>query len=248
MLLWQLVLIQIVTFGLIILFLRWLLYNQISRALKRLQQLNQQNLEREKALKEEMERARRQAETEIEQGKARAESIKEQAREEAEKIRKGMLETSRREAKRIVDEGIRESQRKHRNLLLEMQDKAVYLAMDIIRYIFTEKGCQALHARIIDELIENIAELEEEKIKAESDVAEIVCAYSLGEDQKKRLQQALSSKLGRNIILEEKIGQDIVAGLIIRLAGFVVIDGSIKNKFKRILPVMKEKARASIME
>ena len=39
MLIWQLVLIQIVTFIFIILFLRWLLYSHISRALMRLKQL-----------------------------------------------------------------------------------------------------------------------------------------------------------------------------------------------------------------
>ncbi len=128
-----------------------------------------------------------------------------------------------------------------------MQDKALYLAMDIIKYIFTERILRSLHTQIIDELIENIAELEKEKIKAQSDRAEIVCAYSLEEDQKRRLQQALASKLGRNIILKEKVDQEIVAGLIIRLAGFVGIDGSVKNKFKRILPLMKEKVRAEVV-
>lgn len=247
MLIWQLVLVQIATFVLIILFLHRLLYSHISRALGRLRQLNQQNLEREKALKEKMERAKKQAESEIEQGKIQAESIRKQAREEAEKVRKGLLELSSREAKRIVSEGVRDSQRKNKDLILQMQDKALYLAMDIIKYIFTERILQSLHAQIIDELIESIAELEKEKIKAQSDRAEIVCAYSLEKDQKRRLQQALSSKLGRNIILKEKVDQEIVAGLIIRLAGFVVIDGSVKNKFKRILPLMKEKARAEVV-
>lgn len=248
MLIWQLVLVQIATFVLIILFLHRLLYSHISRALGRLRQLNQQNLEREKMLKEEMERAKKQAESEIEQGKIQAESIREQAREEAEKVRKGLLELSRREAKRIVSEGVRDSQRKNKDLLLQMQDKALYLAMDIIKYIFTERILQSLHTQIIDELIENIAELEKEKIKAQrSNIVEIVCAQSLEGNQKERLRQVLSSKLDRNIILKEKVDQEIVAGLIIRLAGFVVIDGSVKNKFKRILPLMKEKARAEIV-
>lgn len=246
MLVWQLVLIQIATFVLIVLFLRWLLYNQISRALRRLQQLNQQNLEKERVLKEELERARKEAENEIKQGKAQAESLKEKARGEAENARRDILETSRKEAKRIISEGERESQRKHKDLLLQMQDKAVYLAMDIIRYIFTERSLRALHVHLIDELIDNIAKLEKEKIRAQSDTVEIVCAHSLEENQKQRLQQALSSKLDRNIILKEKLNQEVVAGLIIRLSGFVVIDGSIKNKFKRILPMMKEEARASI--
>ena len=122
----------------------------------------------------------------------------------------------------------------------------MYLAVDIIRYIFTERIRKALHAQVIDELIDDVAGLDKEKIRAQGDKAEIVCAYPLGADQKQRLQQALSNKLERNIIIEETVEPEVVGGLIIRLSGFVVIDGSIKNKFKRIVPIMKDKARAGI--
>ena len=246
MLVWQIIIIQIATFVLIVLFLRWLLYSHISRALERLQKLNQQNLEKEKVLKEEFERAKKQAELEIQNGKIQAESIKEQAKEDGEKTRRSLLEASKEEAKRIVNEGVRDSQRKYNDLLLEMQDKAVYLAVDIVKYIFTERIQQVLHNQVIDELIDDVASLDKEKIRAQGDKAEIVCAYALGQDQKQRLQQALSSKLERNIILEETLDPEVVGGLIIRLSGFVVIDGSIKNKFKRILPIMKDKVRASM--
>ncbi len=246
MLVWQIILIQIATFTLIVLFLRWLLYSQISHALDRLQRLNQQNMEKEKALKEEFERARKQTEIEIQRGKVEAENIKEQAKEDAEKTRRNLLESSKDEAKRIVNEGVRDSQRKYNDLLLEMQDKAVYLAVDIVKYIFTERIRKSLHSQVIEELIEDVARLDKEKIRAQGDKAEIVCAYSLDEGQKERLRQALSNKLERNIVLEETLDPDVVGGLIIRLSGFVVIDGSIRNKFKRILPMMKDKARAGV--
>ncbi len=246
MLVWQIILIQIATFTLIVLFLRWLLYSHISRALDRLQKLNQQNLEKEKVLKEEFERARKQAEIEIQQGKLEAENIKEQAKEDGEKTRRNLLESSKEEAKRIVSEGMRDSQRKYNDLLLDMQDKAVYLAADIVKYIFTERIRKVLHEQVIDELIDDVAGLDKEKIRAQGDKAEIVCAFPLEVQQKQRLQQALSSKLERNIIIEETVDPEIVGGLIIRLSGFVVIDGSIRNKFKRIVPIMKDKAREGV--
>lgn len=242
MLVWQLILIQVVTFALIILFLRWLLYTHIGRALRRLQQLNQQNLEKEKVLKEELERARRQAEGEIERGKQEAASIKERAKEEAEKEARRMLEISRREAKRIVNEAERDSQRKYKDLVLKMQDKAVYLAMDIIGYLFSQGSQENLQIQLVDELIKEAEELEEQKMEAIGNNAEIISAFPLQDTQKKRLKEILSSKLKKDITLTEKIDQDIVAGLVIKLGGFV-IDGSIKNKFKKILPLMKEKAK-----
>ena len=64
----------------------------------------------------------------------------------------------------------------------------------------------------------------------------------LNANQKKRLKEALSSKLKRDVELVEKIDKEIIDGLIVKLGGFV-IDGSIKNKFKKILPMMKDKAK-----
>lgn len=242
MLIWQLVLIQIVTFIFIILFLRWLLYSHISRALMRLKQLNQQNLEKERALKEEFERAKREVEREIEQGRRQAEAIREQAREEAEKDREEMLARARKEAKRLVNEALRDCQRKRTELTLQMQEKAVYLACDMIRYIFTEQGREDLHTRLIDELIDEVEKFKDEKLKVEGNQAEVICAHSLTDKQQKRLKEILSFKLNRDISLTEKVDESIVAGLIIKLGGFI-IDGSVRNKLKKILPMMKEKAK-----
>jgi len=242
MLVWQLVLIQMATFVLIILFLRWLFYSHISRALRRLQQLNQQNLEKEKVLKEEIERAKRQTEREIQQGRIEAESIKEKAREDAEKETRRIIEVSRKEAKRIINEGIKDSQRKYNDLLIQMQDKAVNLSTDIIRYIFTEQGQKSLQTQLLNELITEIDRLGEEKLKAKGKNAEVISVFPLENEQKTRLKKVLSSKLNKDITLTEQEDKEIIAGLIIRLGGFV-IDGSIKNKLKKILPLLKEKAK-----
>ena len=244
MLIWQLVLIQVTTFVLIILFLRWLLYSHVSRALRRLKQLNQENLEKENALKEELERAKRDAEREVKEGQRKAEEIRRQAREEAEKDREEIVSHARKEAKRLINEATRECQRKETELTLETQEKSVYLATDMIKNIFTEKGQENLQVQLIDELIGEIERLERGKVKAEGKKAEVVCAYPLEKAQKKKLIDILSSKLNRPIAVTENVDQEIVAGLIIRLGGFV-IDGSIKNKLKKILPLMKEKAKGA---
>lgn len=262
MLIWQLVLIQVVTFVLIIFFLRWLLYGHISRALKRLQQLNRENLKKENVLKEELERAKKEAQKEIEEGKSQAEDIRKQARQGAERERENMLSQARNEAKRLINEAIGDAQRKRTEFTLEMQGKAVYLAADMIKYFFTEENQENVHLQLIDELIEEIEKLEAEKVrpvrkildaqgdskvsnqdKAEAEEAEVIGACRLSDGQKKRLQEVLSSKLNRDIILTERIDKEIIAGLVIKLGDFV-IDGSIKNKFKKILPLMKEKIKS----
>jgi len=245
MLVGQLILIQGVTFVLIILFLRRLLYSQTSRALKRLQQLNQQNLEKGKVLREELERAKKQIKVEIEEGKKEGENIKEKAVQSAEKETRKILETAQKEAKRIIKEAEEDNQRKSKDLRLQMQDKTVYLAMDIVKYIFTEQGRRNLQNQFVDELIsemENI-QIENEKMGDCSDNnVEMISAYPLDEEQKQRVKQILCSKLNKEINLDEQVNTEIIAGLVIKLGGFI-IDGSIKNKFKKVMPLMKEKVK-----
>ena len=114
---WQLILLQAVTFTAIVFFLKRLLQGQISRAVKRLQKLNEQNMQKEKMLKEEIARAKKETEAEIERGKDEAESIREEARDEAEKTKEAILDKSREEAKRVVDEATKDIRRKESELL-----------------------------------------------------------------------------------------------------------------------------------
>jgi len=239
---WQMILVQLVTFIFIILFLRWLLRVHIGQALRRLQHLNQQNLEKEKALKEELERARKEVKRKIEEGQRQAEDIKKQARKEAEKDRENMFIGARRESQRMINNAARDCQSKRTELTLEMQQKSIYLAIEMIKHIFSEQNQQDLHIKLIDELIDEIKRLEPGKVKADGEEAEVICAYALAANQRKRLKEALSSKLKRDIELVESIDKEIIDGFIVKLGGFV-IDGSIRNKFKKILPMMKEKAK-----
>ena len=239
MLIWQLISIQAVTFVFIVLFLRWLLHNHIGRAFKRLQKLTQENLEKRKALKEELEMAKKEVEREIEKGRQEAENIKEQAQKEAERNKEDMLIKVKKEAKRLINEAVRDAQRKKAELTLEMQGRAINLAVDMIKYILTEQGGKNLGAQLIDELIIEIENLEGGKITGEGNQAEVICAFALTDKQKKRLKEVLSSKLNRDILLAEKIDKEIIAGLIIKLREFV-IDGSIKNKLRKVLLMVKD--------
>ena len=242
MLIWQLLLLQIVTFILIILFLKWLLHGQISRALRRLQQLNQENLEKERVLKEELERAKREAQRKVEEGRQEAEALKKEARQEAEKSREDIVDKARKEAKRLINEAVKDCQRKSIEFTVQMQEKSLYLAVDMIGYIFSQDSQEGLHSQLIDELIGEIKGLEQGKIKTEGDRIKIISAYPLAGSQKKKLNEIMHSNLGRDIELDEEIDRTIIAGLIMKSGGFV-IDGSIRSKLKKILPIMKEEAR-----
>jgi len=200
-------------------------------------------MQKEKILKDEIERAKKEADIEIERAKAESDKIKEEAKMTAEREREELVAKSKEEAKRIIADAVKDAKMKEKDMLLEMENKAVHTATDMVRYIFKDKDMETLHTQLINGLIEDIKTLDVKKpINVKQDKAQIVSAFKLEDKQKEKLKTVLSSKLGRNITLTEKIEDDVVAGLLVEIGSFL-IDGSIKNKLKKVIPVMKQKVR-----
>ena len=238
----QLLIVQIFTFVGIVLFLKWLFYNHISRALNRLKQSNKENLEREKIFKEDFKRADREVKRMIEEAKSQGEEITEQSIREGERKKEDIIDQAKKEAKRLINEAIKDCQNKDKQIVQKSQETTISLAVDIIKYIFTEQGRDSLHRDVFEELINDIENLEKGKIIIVGNEANIVSAALLEVDQKNKLREVLSLKFGKDIEVKEDVDKDMVAGFVLKLERFIV-DGSIKNRIKKILPLMRERLK-----
>ncbi|MCF7887296.1 MAG: F0F1 ATP synthase subunit delta [Candidatus Omnitrophica bacterium] len=241
MLIIQLVIIQIVTFIFIVFFIRWLLGGQIAKAVQRLRKLNQENRAKEKELKKEEEMAKKEIEREIKEGKLEAEKIKQDATEEAERKQMKLLKDAKEKANRIVEEGKKDLQKQKNDFILNLQNKAVNLATEMMAYVLTEKTEKNIHNQFTDEIIDALDEFSKDKIKSEGDKAEVVSVFELTQAQKGKIKGILSKKLDKDIKIVQSIDKKLVGGLIIKLGGFTVVDGSIKRRFQKLIPLMKEK-------
>ena len=67
--------------------------------------------------------------------------------------------------------------------------------------------------------------------------ARVVSAVELTEDEKRQLQQRLSTKTGRDIRLECSVDESLLGGLVVTLDG-KVIDGSLKHRLNEVREVM----------
>lgn len=239
MIVWQLALIQIITFVVIILFLRVLFYRQVQSALKRLQELNSKNLEKEVALNKELERARQERQLEIEKGKEEARKIRETAREEVGVEKEQVILEARRQAEQILKEASLECDRFKFEAKSQVEESSVTLACSLIREIFSEKSKQALQKELVDELIEELRKVEKERIKVDFNKAEITTSFPLLDSQKYNVRDILQTAVGHHVDLEEKTDVAIISGLIINLGG-LVLDGSLQNKLRKILPYLKD--------
>lgn len=238
MLLWQLILIQAITFVVIIIFLRLLFYRHLSTALRRLQELYRQNLEKEVALNKELERAKQERLTEIEKGKEEAKKLRDAARTEAERIKAQMLTEAKQETERMIQEANQECSRLKQETINQIQESSVNLACTMIREIFSEKARQELQKELVDELIEELSKIEKQKLKVQTQKAQVISSYPLLDIQKNAIKAILQDALESPLELEEKTDAAIISGLVINLGG-LILDGSLQNKLRKIIPYLR---------
>lgn len=234
----SLILLQVITFVVILLVMRFLFGSQLKSALTRLQALHQESLEKEDVLNKELERARAQTEAEINRAKEEADLIIENAKRSAEKIGLEAGERTQGEAKKMVAEAVDKAKRIEAEIVASAEEKAVCLAQDLIRFTFAQEDQKTLHAQLIDRLIGELQKVDKERLAIRVDRAEVLTSLALTLEEKQNLEEVLTAKLGTPVTLEEKVDPSLVLGMVIKLGG-LIIDGSLKNKLNRALNALR---------
>lgn len=237
----QLILLQVITFVVIILILRFLFGTQLKLALGRLQTLHQESLEKEDILNKELEKAKVQAQNEIARSKEEAKSIVGAARSDAAKIAEEAREDAQAQIKKALAEAEEKARRIEGDILATAEKKAVSLVQELFAYLFTPKGQEAVHTQLIDELIDELEKVDPARLNVKVEKAEVLTSVPLSADEKKRIRQILVSKVGSELSLEEKVDTSLIMGVMIRLGGLVV-DGSFKNRLNKALAILRQKS------
>ncbi len=239
MLLWQLIFIQVVTFGLLLFLLRHLFYRQVTQTRDRLDHLYQQNLTREEDLKKSKDDAEKKLKIEMARYQEEMKKLKADAESEIQKMREEVLTQAREEGERVIAEAKNKGDRLKARFMAEAEEKAVGLTEEILKHLFSSKIVEGIHHHLIDGLIEEIGKLDGQRIKKNIERAEVKVPQSLTAAQKGSLTQVLSTKTGKLVDIKESIDPNIMAGMVIRLDE-LILDGGLNNKLKETLAHVRE--------
>ncbi len=234
----QLALIQIITFVGLIFILRFLFYNHLNSALRRLRDLNEKALMKEAALREELEKARAERAAEVEKGRQEAKNIVDAAKKETESILTGAEEQARENSRKAMLHGKEELDKLKQSMELQVEEKAVGLATEMIKYAFSGDGRSSLQRQIIKEITEEVEGLGEEKFSVGTGSVRISSSCPLDEEERARLRDLLSRKMKTDIEINEEVDPELITGIIIQ-TGDLVIDASLRNKLRKVIPFLK---------
>lgn len=234
----QIIVIQLLTFVGLVLVLRKLLYTETSKALKKLQKLNKENEIKKEELRKKSEEAQREYLELIKKAKDEAGGIIESARREAEGFKAKVLDEARKDAEKIIAAAHSSNEATRLEIAAEIESKNIDFACELLQHAFDAKSIEDIHKRLVDEVISGIKELNPGRIDAGLIRAEAISFYPLSLDEKQKLEEALFNKCGRKIRLEEKRDKKLIAGIIIKMADLVV-DGSVLNKLEEAKQKLK---------
>lgn len=235
----HLIIIQFVVFSVGLIFvLRKLFYRQLSSATARLKHLHEENIAREEELKKEFEAIRLQRQQELEKAQKEAQELLKTAKQKAEKLSAGIELQAKQQAQELFEKTRLALEKMEHDLAVGYKERSISLALDMIKALFSEQNEQTLQRQLIMELIEEIKNIKVDSLPAKTKEAKVISALPLTTDEKEKLAQALSSKVGTAVVLADSCDKELIAGLVIQM-GPVKIDGSLRNKLRKITPHLR---------
>ncbi len=234
MLIFELIIIQVVVFFVIVLVIRHLMYRDTMSAVNRLKYADEENEKKLKELRENIREAEETYQGRIAQMAGEIKKQREAASQMMETEKENLLSKAKAEASAIVEAAKGRVQRIDREEDDILRQKALSLAEKAICHLLSEKTQEAFHEQIVEDLLKEVESMDSKKIHIQGKKVEVISRYPLRPPQKARVREVLEKKLGTNIEIQETVKKEMAGGLILTV-GSLVIDASLECRLKEVI-------------
>lgn len=232
---WQLLIAQIINFGLLVLILAKFLYRPIvnkiekeEKELKKAKNKLRQLQEKKESLSEKSEKMTKKAKEEsrntIEEAEQVAENIKQKAKKEAEEQKEEILKQAKEEAKQI-------SSQAETNKYSQLQDKIVDKTLQRLNETMTKDAAEALRSKYLKYLLEQLSEITKDDLGKQDMPLLLESAHELKQEEISKIKQALKNLLEEDIELKTKRNEKLICGFKLQVKG-VLIETDLAKEIK----------------
>jgi F0F1-type ATP synthase membrane subunit b/b' len=240
----QIVVMFAIVGGVLIFFLRKLLFDSTQGAVNRLNKETEDVRVKQSELNEKI----KQANEELAKRKKEADDLvakmTDEATEKAKEEREKIINKAREEGEEILAKAQRSKEDLRKVIEKEMEMKTVDFTIEILKRLLSKRSNQALHDSLIEDFLSNLEKVDMGVMTQEINSAEIVTAVPLSDLLKAKAMTILKKKLNRNVAVTNKQDSSIVSGAVLRL-GSLALDGSLKNLLFEEGTAIKEKIERS---
>lgn len=231
MLIFQLLIIQVVTFAALVFVLRKLLFTEANSEVKRLKVLNEENEKKAEELRQRVMQAEAEYEGKLKSAEEDIRRLKEEAQKELEKRHNEAVQRAKEEAEKIITQARNSKEKMRQEIKLELESRMVGCACDLIKVSFDERFYKNIHEELMAGIIDGLNHIDENKISAKLEHAEVISPFSLTPEQKQEIKKVISKKASQPMDIKEEVDKELIAGAVIKL-GNLIIDGSLANRLE----------------
>ena len=230
-------------FGLVLV-LRKVLISSSYAETKRLQQLNEENSRKAQELAGKLADAENEYREKMVQTDEEIRVLKAKAKKEIEELKEAIIAKGKAEGDRIVTQALNARDEIRAEIEEQMHERSVELARKIIAKVLQAEEQRLVHDGLLETVTQELQGIDRDQLRSagpggESQVkVQIRTPRALTDQQKEKLEKALSLKLEKKLSLEEVIDEKIMAGIVMTFGSFV-IDGSLSGRFAKAAASIK---------
>jgi F0F1-type ATP synthase membrane subunit b/b' len=231
MLLLQLVVMQILIFGVVIYVLKKLLYGDTESAVNRLDK----SYKELSVKKHEMGEKMFEMQKEYEKKKAEAEQIaadmKEKADKEIAEKRDEIIHKAKEEAERIVSDTQNMKQKIREDIRKEEENSMLLRCSEIMDSMFRNLGKGRINAVMVEDFLNEFENMDMSHIPPGVQEVVMVVSETLPEELIEKAYGAIARKAPKGTKIKETVDKKILGGMVLKFGG-IVIDGSVASRLK----------------
>jgi F0F1-type ATP synthase membrane subunit b/b' len=239
MLLIQMVVIQVITFACLVFVLIRIMYSTSFSEIKRMKRLSEENAKKTEELNDKIAEAEKQYREKIDEAQKEANKIRSQSKEDAERLKEGALLNAKTEADRILKQALNSKEKIKEELESQLQQKSLDQSLKLIAHVLNSKQMTALHQVFVEEIIMDIQGIDVSRFKIDTNHASLIQAHEIASSQRERIISVLTTKTGKDIVLEAKVDENLIAGIVIKL-GNLVIDASLRGRLNETCEALRQ--------
>lgn len=227
------IIINLVTFIVMVLVFRRVMISSSSEETKRLQDLNLENAQKAIELQEKIEEADKQYKEKLVQAEDEIRRLREKAIQETEATRVEMLAKAKEEREHLIDQAIGAREKLREEIEGGLLEKSLELARRILSEILNSPHQKLVCDGLLEDVLQEMEKIDAATLKGVgAKSCQVRTSHPLEARQKERLARILSEKTGEKISIEESRDKEMIVGIIVQIGSFR-IDGSLLAKFRK---------------
>jgi len=241
----QFLVLTTVVSGVLIFFLKKILFDSTQGAVNRLNRETEEVRKKQTELNEKIKLANEELVKRRSEADDLVAKMKLDAEEKATAEREKILNKARADAEEIITKAQNTKDDMRKALEKEMRLKAIDYSVLVLDDILMEKAKAAFNETLIEDFIESLEKVDMGMITGET--AEVIVSLPLGDRLKTALKDNIKGKLGRDVQLNISEDKSIISGIVLRF-GSLSLDGSLRNMMAEKGVEIKERLEKGLMQ